>query len=587
MSNLFQGIKGFYFAALAAMIFLLAGCLPSDVNMKPPITDKTPINNDGIVVATVINAGGSSLPFNQLTLTPKNINVSKGNKYPRLVSLNDPDGNTSLFASAIPPGEYTVESIRSFFVIGEYFYSLWATGGVDLGVFSVAPGKVTDLGTFIYYRKVEGEKYSDKLIRIPQTNNQELIKHYRPFIKYSPTEVLTWNEDGSDTERFSTYVSLSQNPTLFSARHMSDGGSLFLTGKLGTILERIPNGEWKQETLDTNADLRAIDTDHKGQLLVGGDQGALYLRDENAQWQDLSLDIGTEVTSIQFLSSGEAAIYTVQNGNGVILHGDLNKGIPEWKKVYSYRVSKGWVDVNDQILNTGEPAFRPPKTWQRVESLRVENFLGQEYVRVGIKKASNGKTFTVIDSVDYKLFKLSSDNKIIYEPNALGRMDGIMDAGKTSIGIDIAGFWSWTGKDSFHRYDANSDSWVKIKTYINNCPKAKNKVRRCTVNGQSMKRIEDFDFIATPVFVSPEKGYASVRSIDIDPEQRKSYLLSTTDGGDTWKKLNVEFPAKFCTDIVPEIDDRIMLYCAGVSGDFYESTDEGKTWKHVRQHQYF
>jgi photosystem II stability/assembly factor-like uncharacterized protein len=30
-----------------------------------------------------------------------------------------------------------------------------------------------------------------------------------------------------------------------------------------------------------------------------------------------------------------------------------------------------------------------------------------------------------------------------------------------------------------------------------------------------------------------------------------------------------------------------MLYCSGVSGDFYESTDEGKTWKHVRQHEIF
>lgn len=587
MSNFFHHIKGFCYFSLLSAILLLAGCLPSDVNMKPPITDKTPLNNDGIVVAKVINAGGAALPFNQLTLTPKNINVSKGNKYPRLQSLNDPDGSTSLFASAIPPGEYSVESIRSFFVIGEYFYSLFASGGIELGVFTVEPGKITDLGTFIYYRKVEGDKYSDKLIRIPQTYNQEFIKQYRPFLKYAPTEVLTWEEDGSDTDRLSTYISLSQNPTIFPARHLSASGSLFLVGKLGTILERKPSGEWEQHTLETNADLRAIGTDDKGHVLVGGDQGALFFKAQDAEWQDLSLDIATKVTSVQFLPSGEAVLYTVQNGSGVIWRSFLTNGKPDWKKDYSYTVTKGWQDANNQILNTGEPAFKPATYLQRIESLRRENFLGQDYIRVGIKKSGHDKIFNTLDEVDYKLFKVSADQKIVHEPNALGKMDGIIKAGKISIGIDTPGFWSWTGKEAYYRYDTTLNDWSRIKTHVINCPGVSNKVRKCRVNGEELKRLEDFDFITTPVFVSDTKGYASVRGFHPIPDQRKSYMVSTTDGGENWKKMNVEFPAKFCTDIVPEIDDRIMLYCSGVSGDFYESTDEGKTWKHVRQHEIF
>lgn len=587
MSNFFQKIKGFCYFSLLSITFLLSGCLPSDVNMKPPITDKTPLNNDGIVVATVINAGGSMLPFNQLTLTPKNINASKKNKYPRLQSLDEPYGNRSVFASAIPPGEYSADSIRSFFVIGEYFYSLWASGGVDLGVFNVAPGKITDLGTFIYYRKVEGDKYSDKLIRIPQTNSQAFIEHYRPFLNYTPAEVLTWNDDGSDTERFSTYVSLSQNPTIFSGRHLSDDGSLFLLGKLGTILERTPSGKWEQDTLETNADLHAAATDNKGQLLIGGDQGALFFKGQDAKWQDLSLGMSTEIDSIQFSPSGEATLYGVENGNGVILRGHLHNGKPKWKKDYSYNVRQGWLDANSQIMNTGEPSFKPSTTLQRIDSLRLENFLGQDYIRVGVKKSGVDKVFGALGKIDYKIFKISPDKKIVYEPSASGKMDRIIKAGKAYIGIDIAGFWSWTGKDSYHRYDSASNTWVDIETHINNCPTIKERVRECRVNGQTLKQTENFNFLSVPVFLSPEKAYASVRAAELYSKQREPYMVSTSDGGKTWNKMNIEFPAKFCTDIVPEIDDRIMLHCSGISGDFYESTDEGKTWKHVRQHENF
>ena len=591
MSNHSLPFKGFFHFSLLSLLLILTGCFPSAVNMKPPITSETPIVNDGIVVAKVINAGGSSLPFNQLTITPKDINVSADNKYPRLLSLPDPDGSTSLFASAIPPGEYSVDSVRSFFVIGEYFYSLWASGGVDMGVFKVTPGKITDLGTFIYYRKVEGDRYSDKLIRIPQTNNQSFIEKSRPFLKYNPKDVLTWNDDDLDSDRFSTYVSLSQNPTLFTERYLSDNGSLFLLGKLGAVLERTPSGEWKQHTLETNADLRTVALDKKGQLLVGGDQGALFFKGLDGKWQDWSMDISTKISSIQFMPSGDIDLYTAQNGEGVILRGKMANGKPVWNKRFSYVARKGWFNANNQLLlNTGEPPFKTTttKSKQRVKSLVLENFLGRDYVRVGIQQSNYDGTFGALNNTEFKLFSISADNQLHYESELAGKMDSIIAAGKTSIGVKVAGFWSWTGKDSYHRYDSTSKSWEKIETYTNNCPSIKEKAAKCKVNGKTVSRLEGFDFMSVPVFVTPEKGYASVRPSAYNTQgERKPFMVSTDDGGKNWKKMPVEFPGKFCTDLVPEISDRIMLYCSGVSGDFYESTDEGKTWKHVRQHESF
>lgn len=586
MSNYAKNYKKFISLSLLPALLFLAGCVPSSVNMKPPVTSETPLNNDGVVVARVINAGGWMLPFNQLTITPKNINESKDNKYPRLTSLNDPDGTTSLFASAIPPGEYSVESVRSFFVIGDYFYSQWAPGGVDLGVFKVAPGKITDLGTFIYYRKVEGDKYSDRLIRVPQTNNQDMINQYRSFLKYSSADVLTWNEDGSDADRFSSYVSLSQNPTLFTERYISKNGSLFMLGKLGAVLERTVSGEWRQDALDTNADLNAIAQDAKGQLLVGGDQGALFFRGQDSKWQNLSLDVGTKIDSIQFIPTGEALIYTIQNGVGVILRGNPAKGKSAWKKHYSYVANKGWRDANEQALNTGEPEVKVVNNKQRIVSLRFETFLGRDYIRVATQQSGYDNEFNTLDQVDRKLFRIASDTQLTYEAEMAGKMDRITQAGNVSLGVKVAGFWSWTGKDGYFRYDSATNSWAEIKTSVNNCTGVIAKNAKCKVNGKVLSRTSGFNFISTPVFVTAEKGYASVRP-SLLVNQNEPYMVVTDDGGKNWKKLSTEFPGKFCTDMVPEMTDRIMLYCAGVSGDFYESIDEGKTWKHVRQHQVF
>ncbi len=605
MPKYFSCLKRCMSLALVIFSVFLTGCLTSAVNIRQPITQETPIVNDGVVVAKVISASGSVLPFNQFTITPKDVNKSKENQYPRLVSLDDPEGDTSLFASSVPPGEYSVDSVRSFHVIGEYFYSVWASGGVELGVFNVQPGKITDLGTFIYYRKVEGDKYMDKLIRVPDTNNQAFINFYRPFLEYEPEKVLSWIDDGLNAERFSNYVALAQNPTVFSERYLSPTGSLYLLGKLGAILERKKSGEWSQHVLETNADLRTIVQNEKGQLMVAGDQGALFFKDTDGKWKDLSFDLGTKIGGIKLSSNGDAVIFAVQNGRAVILSANPSNKKIEWKKLYHYSALKGWHDSNDVTLTTGDtmektadekvkPTLekKSKKTTKRkgqllrISNFSLEEFLGQEYLRVTIQKSGYDNKFNLFDDTSRKLFSLSKDMQTIhYESKMAGEMDAIIKAGSTSLGVKRAGFWSWTGKDSYYRFDRSANSWAEMKTYIDNCPGLSEKAK-CMKNGKKINRKEHFNFISIPVFVDLNKAYATVRSYAAFSES-KTYLVRTVDGGQFWQKLDAELPGKFCTDIVPEIHDRILLHCSGVSGDFYESLDEGKTWKHVRQHENF
>ena len=585
MSNLSINIKSLFSFLFFSFCLILAGCVPSAVNMKPPVTSTTPLTTDGVVVAKVINVGASVLPFNQLTITPKDVKASKDAKYPRLQSMEDPHGDTSLFASAVPAGEYSLESVRSFFFIGEYIYSTWADGGVDFGVFKVEPGKLTDLGTFIAYRKVEGDKYSTRLIRIPNSDNADLIKQYRPFLNYSKDNLLTWQDDGLDNDRQSAYLALAQNPTIFTDRYLSPSGSLFMLGKLGAILERTKSGEWKDHLLETNSDLYAIAEDAKGRLIVGGAQGALFFKDKT-DWKDISFDASTRIDGIKWLANGDVLLYMAQNGTGVIMQGNPAQAKTDWKKISSYVNYKGWQDALGNPLMTNEIMPKEIRSRQRVMSLGLETFLGNEYVRVAIQQAGGNKEFNTMDRVDSKLFKVSANNQLTYETELSGKMDRIFQAGQVSIGLKIAGFWSWTGRDAYYRYDTDSKTWVEIKTSVDNCPGAKIEVKRCKVDGKSLLRNETFRFISRPLFMTQNKGFATVQVTAVY-EQRDPIMVETTDGGKSWKKSKTTFPGKFCTDLIPEITDRIMLYCSGVSGDVYESTDEGKSWKHVREHGNF
>jgi hypothetical protein len=585
MSNLSIKIKSLFSFVLLTFCMVVAGCLPSNVNMKPPVTSTTPLTTDGVVVAKVINVGASVFPFNQFTITPKNVKASKDVKYPRLQAMEDPYGDTSLFASAVPAGEYSLENVRSFFLIGEYIYSIWADGGVNFGVFKVEPGKITDLGTFIAYRKVDGDKYSTRLVRIPNSDNEDLIKQYRPFLGYNKENLLTWQDDGLDSDRQSAYLALAQNPSLFVDRYLSPNGSLFMLGKLGAILERTKSGEWKDHLLETNSDLYAIAQDPKGRLIVGGAQGALFFKD-NHDWKDISFDVATRIDGVKWLPNGEALLYMAQNGTGVIMQGNPALAKPDWKKISSYVAYKGWQDASGTPLVTNETIPKNIRSRQRVISLGFENFLGNDYVRVAIQQAGGNKEFNTMDRVDNKIFKASANNQLTYASELSGKMDRIFQAGQVSIGLKVAGFWSWTGRDAYYRYDTDSKTWVEIKTSVDNCPGARSEVRRCKVDGKTLLRNESFRFTSRPLFMSQNKGFATVQVVTAY-ERREPIMVETLDGGKSWRKSKVTFPGKFCTDLIPEITDRIMLYCSGVSGDVYESLDEGKTWMHIREHSNF
>ena len=63
--------------------------------------------------------------------------------------------------------------------------------------------------------------------------------------------------------------------------------------------------------------------------------------------------------------------------------------------------------------------------------------------------------------------------------------------------------------------------------------------------------------------------------------------MHTYDGGTTWAKTEFSLPKDYCTTIISEFDEALLLSCNGASGDFYQSNDLGETWQQVRHQENF
>ena len=64
-------------------------------------------------------------------------------------------------------------------------------------------------------------------------------------------------------------------------------------------------------------------------------------------------------------------------------------------------------------------------------------------------------------------------------------------------------------------------------------------------------------------------------------------IVKTNDAGKTWRITDLELPSEFCTRLISKVKDSLLLSCNGTSSDFYESSDFGKSWQHVREHESF
>ncbi|MFK8014493.1 MAG: sialidase family protein, partial [Gammaproteobacteria bacterium] len=162
------------------------------------------------------------------------------------------------------------------------------------------------------------------------------------------------------------------------------------------------------------------------------------------------------------------------------------------------------------------------------------------------------------------------------------------DAGALKLAVKEAGFFSWTGKPTFLRSDAQ-EGWVEIARQLRMCGDQQTTEYKCSDTVRSKRR--DIQFLSPPWFKNESHAVALAR---IDrPQDRyaetptEPRILVTDDGGKTWTLTDHKVPEPYCASLIAQVDDRLLLSCRGVNGDFFESFDDGASWTQVREHENF
>ena len=591
-------LKRFILLPVISLFLLVNGCA-TNTDMLATLDSKTVLTPDqGIVVVRVINATDYPLPMNQVTIAPDNLNESENIKFQRLSDLDLDLDDSTVFASPVKAGNYAMSSIRSLHFRGEIYYEHYAFAGATFGTFKVAPGKVTDLGTVIYYHKPQQDKYLKTLIRVPESGTGEVLQKYFPFYNFSESDMLGWTDDGRNDDRETTYLTVAQNPTVFEDAYKAPDGSLYFLGKLGVIVIRTPDGEWVFDAVDTNLNLNTIAQNENGDLITGGEEGKLFWKPKGSPWQDISLGHDVSVTNLSFHENSYVDMITKSDSLLTISRAEVAPQL-NWQEFNRYTSRDGWkltnvVQAADSNKDKKSSVYDKKKEKPLYEISRIElhELDGTHYINVSTISSYANRVFT---KGDREKFAYYPDSWKVYVPEKLPEVTTMISAGTNKLGVTEAGFWSWTGRPTVSRYDSATSTWQEISTSMRMCPDGTATTKKTCdpIEGSEKTKSseEDFNLISIPVFSSELEALTIVNFQNTDfwtgKRSNDFRVLKTIDGGKTWQDTNNKPPNEYCAKLVTEVSDRLLVTCSGATGDFYESYDEGKTWKNVRQQMNF
>lgn len=584
-----------FFVFLAGILIVLSGC-SSQVLMLNTLNSKTVLEPEqGLVVAKFVNAGPYPLPFNQLTIAPENLNESKKIKPERLQALGNSTFSGSVFSSPVKSGKYSVSSIRAFHSVGDGWYSRFLSPQSDFGTFQVQPGKVTDLGTIIYYPKPQGDRYVHVFLRLPPSVPGDTVKTYFPFYEFTPENVLSWDNDDREDERQSLYVSVATNAVDYKIDYLAPDDSIYFLAKLGVILERKNNGEWALDAVPTDYDLNAIVKDENGSLVVGGDEGRVYLKLKNNDWLDISLDKTKQVMALLLNKHGYLDVITRNTKHIFVDRVNILSNDKIYKRMASFDSFNGWHDSEGNIqavsIKKSSSGELKKKRVQKYRFIKSAEILKEKHkITITTRSMSPDSHFSPTKT---KTFKYDPNTWEVSKYEESEPFSLVRDAGFLTLGVKESGYYVFSKGSNTE----NKNEWIKLSKKIRTCAKGTTlKGKKCFYERKKKKdrkffmaKVKVFNFATIPWFKDENNGVAIAYFYKGDGPNRTTdtKILKTEDRGKTWLITDHELPFEYCDTLVSEVKDRLLLSCEGVSGDFYESLDFGKNWSQVREHENF
>ena len=466
--NSLRSINVFKSITLLLAAIILGGCA-GGVQMAPTLSKETNLEpQQGIVVARFINTSSYPLPFNYLTISPKNVNESDKIKPLRLSSLDSVITDSMIFAAPVKAGSYSMDSMYSFHSRGDYWYSRWASTDANFGTFEVKPGQVTDLGVIIYYPKPQEGRYTDEFTRLPADDPAQTLQQFFPFFK-PDGEVLSWNDEGLDEELQDSFISFAQNPVTYESSYKGHNGDVHFFGKLGVIVKRTADGDWELDAVDTVVDMHTMVESKEGHLLIGGNEGQIFLKQPaSEEWRSVGLSSSLSVDQLYIHDAVYVDALARNEKQVEVYRANLLDAEFNWSLMATYSRTDTWKNsegaVQDNFVRKGQAPKKPSK--KKITSVRFDDPDNPQQLTVELASTyveqvfgNNTERTFAVDVADWKVTRDSSDREFTL----------IKNAGFTKVGVIEAGYWSWSGIPDYFAYDNEKSEWFKMTTNIVNC----------------------------------------------------------------------------------------------------------------------
>jgi hypothetical protein len=423
----------------------------------------------------------------------------------------------SMFTAAIPEGTYEIKEFKNW-TQGLFSLTQDVKVGAVIGTFQVSDGRMSDLGTMAYVRKlypVNATGYSlafDEQERATAYSRSlwepEVIAAidkgtlgWQPLEPQQVRPVLT--EEHLSTERGLI------NPTVDAAGILR-GGVAF-----GQIVTRAADGLWRREKVPTLQPVTATATLTDGTLIVAADEGLIFMRTPGSQWVLKSL-----------APTARPAFIGAQEDGGIFVVAEVPEGIAVY---HAASAKSAWEETRKFELNNSPGG-------------RGSHFAGATFTRehLIVLTVSSGfwKPQYTMNSLLLASREWTSDSMAIYGPVSSFPGGGIYSMAGPSISqamkVSVDGGRTWEKR--------GSPNWA-----------------------------------AQPVFRTADVGYL-IRVDHIpafNPEKLTNSLWKTLDGGMTWVR-HADLPNQSGRVVLLSGDGHLLLQTNNAR--VLSSTDDGKSW---------
>lgn len=196
----------------------------------------------------------------------------KYNVYPDYGTLP----GTTLWVGVLPAGNYLLEDFYSSFNNGQYYGHLAVSVADSVASFTIEPGKVTVLDTYLY--KGFGGKHLTSNVA-PRTDLVAAAKLKYPGILagVDTSAPLGFTAAGVERGTETSERMMSWAHTVGASEFANDG-RIFRGARAGQIFERLPQGTWKRHSLPSFQSVQSVEATENGEVVAILGSGDAYWR---------------------------------------------------------------------------------------------------------------------------------------------------------------------------------------------------------------------------------------------------------------------------------------------------------------------